>query len=439
MNLFLRLNICLIFIFLITFFQISETISQEYWSRIDSPVNVELRNCFFINAETGWIAGESGTVIRTDNGGNSWAVQNTNVSGAIEDIFFINSLTGWAVSLEIFPDSNSFLGTIILSTTDGGNNWNRSMFPDTNIFMKTVYFQNANTGFLGGIPSTIQRTTNGGLTWTPTQTDSNLIFLLPVFKIKFYDQNTGYACGGFRDIAGLVWVTTNAGLVWRGTELAPEPFFDITMTSSNNSVISGGDLEFGSSVARTSNTGTNWYYDTLGVFGLATGVSFRTPYECWMTGSYSEKFLLSKDSGITWTSLYTLDSTALFDVTFPDTTYGFACGVQGTIYKYDRTSTSIFNETNTSYDLSFNLYQNFPNPFNPITKISYELPVKSYQFVSLKVFDVLGNEVAELVNEQQSPGSYSVDFDGSNFSSGIYFYELNIGEYSEVRKMVLLK
>ncbi|MFZ1320674.1 MAG: T9SS type A sorting domain-containing protein [Ignavibacteria bacterium] len=426
-------------IVLFNFIAIVSATSQEYWSRIGSPVSVELRNCFFINAETGWISGDSGTIIRTDNGGNTWTIQNTGIYSNIEDIFFLNNMTGWALALEIFPDSTSFPGTIILSTTDGGNIWNRSMYPDTNNYMKTVYFQNANTGFLGGIPSSIQRTTNGGLTWNPTQIDSNLIFLLPVNKIIFYDQNTGYACGGFRDIAGLVWSTTNGGLVWRGVEIAPEPFFDISMNSSNFAVISGGDLEFGSSLARTSNTGTNWYYDTLGVFGLATGVSFRTPYECWMTGSYSEKFLLSVDSGYTWNSFYTLDSSALFDVTFPDTTYGYACGIHGTIYKYDRTSTSILNEYNISNYLSFNLYQNFPNPFNPKTKISYEIQVTSYEFVNLRVYDVLGNEVVELVNENQSPGSYSVEFDGSNFSSGIYFYELKIGEYSEVRKMALIK
>lgn len=442
MNSFRPLNMYPVSIFIIVLFNLFSIVSansQEYWSRIESPVSVELRNCFFINAETGWISGDSGTIIRTDNGGNSWTVQNTGVYNNIEDIFFLNSMTGWALALNIFPDSTSFLGTIILSTTNGGNIWNRSMYPDTNIFMKTVFFQNANTGFLGGIPSTIQRTTNGGLTWIPSQIDSNLIFLLPVNKIKFYDQNTGYACGGFRDIAGIVWVTTNAGLVWRGTEIAPEPFFDITMNASNYAVISGGDLEFGSSLARTSNTGSNWYYDTLGVFGLATGVSFRTPYECWMTGSYSEKFLFSNDSGYTWSSFYTLDSSALFDVTFPDTTFGYACGIHGTIYKYDRTATNISNGSLNLNDLSFRLYQNYPNPFNPVTKISYELRVTSYEIVSLKIYDVLGNEVAVLVNEKQSPGSYSVDFDGSNFASGMYFYKLSAGEFEQVRKMVLVK
>jgi len=87
----------------------------------------------------------------------------------------------------------------------------------------------------------------------------------------------------------------------------------------------------------------------------------------------------------------------------------------------------------------FNLDQNFPNPFNPKTIINYELRVSSDELVSLKVFDVLGNEVAELVNEKQNVGSYSVEFDGGNLSSGIYFYTLQAGDFSQTKKMTLIK
>ena len=85
----------------------------------------------------------------------------------------------------------------------------------------------------------------------------------------------------------------------------------------------------------------------------------------------------------------------------------------------------------------FSLSQNYPNPFNPTTKISYQLP--SNNFVTLKVYDVLGNEVAALVNEQQPAGKYEVQFDASGLGSGIYFYKLNAGSLVETRKMVLMK
>lgn len=93
----------------------------------------------------------------------------------------------------------------------------------------------------------------------------------------------------------------------------------------------------------------------------------------------------------------------------------------------------------------FSLSQNYPNPFNPSTKIKYTIPsatlrqAQSDILVTLKVYDVLGNEVATLVNEVQIAGEYEIEFDGSEFPSGIYFYLLKVGSFIETKKMVLLK
>ena len=86
---------------------------------------------------------------------------------------------------------------------------------------------------------------------------------------------------------------------------------------------------------------------------------------------------------------------------------------------------------------SYNLAQNYPNPFNPSTKISWQSPVGSHQ--TLKIYDVLGNEVATLVDEYREAGRYEITFDASNLSSGIYFYRLQAGDYLQTRKMILLK
>ncbi len=87
--------------------------------------------------------------------------------------------------------------------------------------------------------------------------------------------------------------------------------------------------------------------------------------------------------------------------------------------------------------LGFNLYQNYPNPFNPSTIINYSLPVSRH--VTLKVFDILGREVAEIVNEQKETGTHAVVFDASNLMSGIYFYQIRAGKYTETRKLILQK
>ena len=85
----------------------------------------------------------------------------------------------------------------------------------------------------------------------------------------------------------------------------------------------------------------------------------------------------------------------------------------------------------------FRLFQAYPNPFNPSTKIEYR--IQKREFVSLKVFDVLGSEVATLVNEQQQPGNYEIVFNAEDISSGIYFYRLTSASFSQVRKMILMK
>ncbi|MBN8571377.1 MAG: T9SS type A sorting domain-containing protein [Ignavibacteria bacterium] len=97
------------------------------------------------------------------------------------------------------------------------------------------------------------------------------------------------------------------------------------------------------------------------------------------------------------------------------------------------------NSISTEVPDKFTLGQNYPNPFNPNTVINYNLPVAG--FISLKVYDILGNEVATLVNTRQNAGSYSEEFDAGYFklSSGVYFYKLQSGEFSETKRMVLVK
>lgn len=86
---------------------------------------------------------------------------------------------------------------------------------------------------------------------------------------------------------------------------------------------------------------------------------------------------------------------------------------------------------------NYSLYQNFPNPFNPITSIQYSIPKN--EFVTLKIYDILGNEIATLVNKRQDIGSYIINFDGRNLSSGLYLYSIQAGSFNVTKKMILLK
>ncbi len=107
-------------------------------------------------------------------------------------------------------------------------------------------------------------------------------------------------------------------------------------------------------------------------------------------------------------------------------------------YKDEGTSVVL---TNLNVPSEYKLYQNYPNPFNPVTHLEFGIPSfrGESELVSLKVYDLLGKEIAVLVNEKLSPGNYIYEFDGSKIPSGTYIYKLESGNFSEVRKMILLK
>lgn len=108
-------------------------------------------------------------------------------------------------------------------------------------------------------------------------------------------------------------------------------------------------------------------------------------------------------------------------------------GMTGTIIVQDPVGVSDDGETAKNFDLK----QNFPNPFNPSTRISYAIP--SASFVNLKVYDIIGNEIAVLVNEEKQAGNYQIDFDATELTGGVYFYQLLTGSFVETKKMILMK
>lgn len=115
--------------------------------------------------------------------------------------------------------------------------------------------------------------------------------------------------------------------------------------------------------------------------------------------------------------------------------YGF---LQSVLQQFELIPPMGLSEEIVSVD-NFKLLQNYPNPFNPSTKISFEVPTTRDGFVTLKVYDVLGREIATILNEEKRAGEYEVEFNGENLVSGVYFYKLTSGNKSLVKKMVFLK
>ena len=126
--------------------------------------------------------------------------------------------------------------------------------------------------------------------------------------------------------------------------------------------------------------------------------------------------------------------------------YGLnGCVINGIVYGDTSFLISGVNKIASDIPESFALFQNYPNPFNPTTKIKFSIPLsrglpeRRGVFTRLIVYDLLGNEVATLVNENLNPGTYEVTWDASNFASGIYFYKLETENFSETKKLILLK
>ncbi len=148
---------------------------------------------------------------------------------------------------------------------------------------------------------------------------------------------------------------------------------------------------------------------------------------------------VSSDNGNTWVSESSglIQNTYITNLAFDKNEFLYGTTYYYGIFKSVRSTLTSVSSTFSDVDLNYRLEQNYPNPFNPKTIINYELGITN--FVTLKIYDVLGNEVATLINEKQNSGSYSVNFDGANLPSGIYFYKLDAGNFSEVKKMTLLK
>jgi hypothetical protein len=189
----------------------------------------------------------------------------------------------------------------------------------------------------------------------------------------------------------------------------------------------------------SSNHGTAWTHNPVAntfIYSLAF-----TNASTIVAGTGSGVFL-SIDGGFSWVQRNTgLNQDIILAVSVNAQGYLYAGALHGGVYKSAQILTGV--EENQRAPVSFGLMQNYPNPFNPVTVIRYSVGVGqsflTVQPVSLKVYDMLGQVVATLVDGPKAPGEYSARWDASNAPSGMYFYQLKAESFSEVKKMILLK
>jgi photosystem II stability/assembly factor-like uncharacterized protein len=390
---------------------------------------------YFLDSLNGWVVGDSGLIIHTSNGGLNFDKQTSNTYDNLSDIFFLNKRIGWAVG-------NKYFGfyPVFYLTTDGGLNWNHTYYPDTMARFSCLNFLDSLNGFIGGYANGqaycfILKTTDGGNNWTKAQSDTTIFAMMNILNIRFYNPQLGIACGGTMDRSGVFWETTDGGNFWQSSSVAPEPLYQTIILDSLNFICAGGGIDNGAFVISTSNSGTNWNYDTLPLFGVAMSIFKRTPSEWWVGMGFANVLFFTTNSGKKWDYIRFPDSVGINDVNFPDSTHGWAFGNFGTILKYTKFTSGIKNEN--SFVGNYELYQNYPNPFNPSTIIRFK--IKDSRFVSLKVYDVLGREVASLVNEFKKAGKYEIRFTNNQLPSGLYLVKMVADNFTATRKIILLK
>jgi photosystem II stability/assembly factor-like uncharacterized protein len=420
--------------------------AQDHWLKANSPTTKSLTAVFFLDSLTGWAAGDSGTIIHTTNGGQSWIFQDSNLESDIIDIYFWNDNVGWALA---WNSSTLPFGTIILRTTNRGNDWSGEQYSEENIFMFDIEFLDSLNGWMGGSQGRIVSTTNGGTNWTPSVT-SGLCSGTNVLDLGLLSSEYAFACGGYFDLAGVVWrkMTSqhqaNTGGQWFSQCVSAEPIQQLYFLDSLNIVGVGGDFEFGTGIIKTTNGGLNWKYTSLSVFGIALALSFRTASEGWAPLGFAEKFIYTLDSGDTWNETATPENSAILDLTFTDSSHGYAVGYEGVILKYKPSTVDVKIIQTPDLPYSNRLFQNFPNPFNPTTSIAFS--ISNSANVILKVYDILGEEIAILVNENKPAGTHRVAFNAQDLPSGVYYYELiskasahSDRDFHQIRKMVFVK
>jgi photosystem II stability/assembly factor-like uncharacterized protein len=440
---------------------------QNWFDQSISTVD-HIHSIFFTDSLNGWITlyefipERHGVILRTTNGGENWTMQHWIWYVTIHKIFFTDVSNGYALG------SNGYL----IKTTNGGLNW-MDISPFNSFWLYSTFFFSPNSGFIGGgLEGYILKTSNGGQNWSYI----NLPVNERMMCINFLNANYGWACGA----GGKIVYTTNAGSNWMlSNSGANVELRDILFIDTKE----GWSVGLNGRIIHTIDGGVNWVQQTSGTSSSLFGVYFADGLNGWVIGENG--VILKTDNGgipvelisfngmvnedgnvcLTWKTATEINNFG-FEIEKKIETlsfvkigfvYGFGTTTETKNYAYTdenpQSGKNIYRLKQIDYDGAFEysneisvevitpelftLEQNYPNPFNPTTTIEYSLAEDNR--VNLQVFDALGNTLVTLVNSYEKAGKHNVVFDARSFSSGIYYYKLNAGEFSAIKKLVLLK
>lgn len=411
----------LLFCFNFTFFQ---NINAQ-WTNPDLTLTGRQILCFAKN-DLSVIAGTNGGLVSSTNNGQSWT--NTGAGLPYSNVRALLNVESYPFNLL----AGMVSGRISMSTNFGEN---FTAFPAES--EQLPFLADINCILERGNSSNFLAGTERGVyllpqyyplsTWIPINTglpsaETKVRAIVEIDGEIFAGTNSGVF-----QLSGYDWVERNSGL----TNLNVTALISV-----------GGYLFAGTSqgsvggVYISSDNGGNWTLSKPETWVTSFLVVGSNIFE----GSMGNGITRSTNFGISWVPINDGLGSGAYNVMSlgADDQYLFAGTNGSNIWR--RPLSQVVTDVNEELNIQpeqYSLEQNYPNPFNPTTSIRYQ--VSSIAQVTLKVYDILGNEVARLVNEDKPVGSYEVDFDASQLSSGIYLYKLTAGNFIETRKMILIK
>jgi len=384
-------------------------------------------------------------------------------------------------------DNNLFAGTNgngVFISTNNGIDWISVNTGLNNLYIKALAI--SDTNIFAGTDSGIYRSTNNGARWIPIKTTDSAVECFDIASSENGGKNL------FALTSQNIYHSTNNGEDW--TQLGLPDGWGLILAVGKNSQ-GGSSLYLGvgyesdgsGKIYRSNDNGINWSLISLDIY---THMVYTLVFSSnsnggtnFFAGTWSDGVFLSTNLGENWTQVNNGFSYSNYDLAintffvFNTTVFVGTCYQGVYIWNNDERTWNNTNEglshlkisslavsgscllagtydggvwrrplwemvtsvenPSTTLPTQFTLYQNYPNPFNPSTKIKYSVPQSSN--VLLKIFDVVGKEVATLINEEKPAGNYEVEFNASNLSSGIYFYRLRSGKFVETKKMILQK
>jgi len=355
------------------------------------------------------------------NGGTSWFESNNGLPRDSKATSFTVMGSYFFTGIESGKTGSAYG---VYRSSDGGSNWtakNNNIPAGTGINSLAV---NVNDVYAGTTANTVLKSTNSGDSWTQIYAnDSAVIKLFTNNNIIFVSTQVGIFASTNN---GTSFNIKNAGLN-TPTEHAHSFYAD------GNRLYIGTDY----SIYYSTNGGNFWIDVVNNVFSNPPyTVAASSPYV--FAGASNNAFYVSADNGSTWfTRSEGLPYNAKITSVLVDNQTVYIGLDNFGVWKRPYSEVIGIHNISTSVPDKFRLEQNYPNPFNPVTKIRFEIPQQG--FVSMKVYDIIGRQVATLVNENLSPGTYEVTFDGKELSSGLYFYRLTSNGFSETKRMLMIK